>query len=172
MSLVTCDRCFLPDVQKIHEMFFQYDSTRKLAVFLLNVILNIQNFHKEYCTCQENVICNPYTSATVFSGEQYSLFKNCLDFEYLYKIRAKLHGSMMFLLEKKTHFVCTIIGHSFYFEHRCFFTGDNVSISLELAYEEWEKARITEIATNKSPRVLVFRHVASKNSPVADTVLV
>ena len=134
MSLVTCDRCFLPDVQKIHEIFFQYDSRRKLALFLLNAILNIQKFYKEYCTCQENVICNPCTSATVFSGEQYSLFKNCLNFEYLYKIRAKLHGSMMLLLEKKTHFLCNIIGHRFYFEHRCSFTGDNVSISLELAY--------------------------------------
>ena len=120
MSLVTCDRCFLPDVQKIHEMFFQYDSRRKLALFLLNVILNIQKSYKEYCICQENVICNRCISATVFSGEQCALFKNCLDFEYLYKIRAKLHASMMFLLAKKTHFVCTIIGHHFYFEHRCF----------------------------------------------------
>ena len=89
------------------------------------------------------------------------------------KIRAKLHGSIIFLLEKKTHFVCTIIGHRFFYEHQCFFTGNTVRINLELAYEEWEKARITEIATNNSPRVLVFRHyVTPENSSTADTVLV
>lgn len=173
MTTVTCDHCYLPDVQKVHQLFFNYDSRRKLALFLLNVILNIEKFHKQYCTCRQNDICYPCTAASVFSGEQYSLYKNCLDFEYLYKIRAKLHGSIIFLLEKKTHFVCTIIGHRFFYEHQCFFTGNTVRISLELAYEEWEKARITEIATNKSPRVLVFRHhVTPENSSTADTVLV
>ena len=84
-----------------------------------------------------------------------------------------MHGSIIFLLEKKTHFVCTIIGHRFFYEHQCFFTDNTVRISLELAYEEWEKARITETATNKPPHVLVFRHhVTPENSSTADTVLV
>ena len=31
MTTVTCDHCYLLDVQKVHQLLFNYDSRRKLA---------------------------------------------------------------------------------------------------------------------------------------------
>ena len=98
-------------------------------------------FHKEFCTCEHDIICRPCTVAKTYNKEQYKVFENCLNLNYLCEIKGKLHGSMFFLLEKKSHFICRIIGEHFHFEHACFFTGNRVLISSKNAYEEWKKLK-------------------------------
>ena len=72
---------------------------------------------------------------------------------------------MFFLFEKKSHFICRIIGEHFHFEHKCFFMGNRVLISLKTAYEEWEKLKKKKIINN-TLTALVFKNVEQlqKNS--------
>ena len=141
MQFFTCEKCYLPDISKVHAKFFGFETRSELAIFILNLILNIEKFHKEFCTCEHDIICRPCTVGKVYNKEQYKVFEHCLNLDYLCEMKAKLHGSMFFLFEKKSHFICRIIGEHFHFEHKCFFMGNRVLISLKTAYEEWEKLK-------------------------------
>ena len=109
MAFVTCENCYLPDISKFHTKFFGFETRNELAIFILNLILNIEKFHKEFCTCEHDVICRSCTVAKIYNKEQYKVFENCLNLDYLCEIKGKLHRSMFFLLEKKSHFICRII---------------------------------------------------------------
>lgn len=157
MVFVTCEKCYLPDISKVYAKFFGFETRNELAMF--------EKFHKEFCVCEHDIICCSCTVAKIYNKEQYKVFEHCLNLDYLCEIKGKLHGSMFSLFEKKSHFICRIIGEHFYFEHKCFFTGNRVLISLKTAYEEWENFKKKEIINN-TPTVLVFKNVdqLQKNS--------
>lgn len=150
MSLVTCDNnCYLVDSMKIHIKFSFYETRQKLVLFILQVLLNIQKYSHEFCTCEQDFFCRTCAIAQTYKRTQYEVFEHCLNLDFLIDLEGRLHGSICFLLEKKSNFVCTMLEKDFYFEHKCFFTGNMVLIHLKAAYDEWELLKKKEIISKK-----------------------
>lgn len=102
MVLVTCDNnCYLSNKMKFHSRFSFFETRKKLAIFILNVLLNIEKHYKEFCKCKDNFVCPPCTIAKIYEKEQYQLFSQCLNFDFLVNLQQKLHGAMCFSLDEK-----------------------------------------------------------------------
>ena len=101
-----------------------------------------EKYYKDFCVCKEGTIaCYFCIVARVYEGASYQLFEKCLNLDFLIKFKAKLYGTICFLQEQNSHFVCIIFEKEFYYKQKCFFSGNNVKISLRTAYEEWEKTK-------------------------------
>ena len=133
--------CYQLDEMKLHVKFGFFEKRNSIALFLLKVVLNIEKYHKDFCICKEIVACYFCIAAKVYRGSSYQLFENCLKLDFLIKFKARLHGTICFLQEQKSHFVCAITEIFFYYVHKCFFTENNAKISLQTAYEDWEKLK-------------------------------
>ena len=124
-------------------------------MFILNVILNINSFHSIFCQCDNN-ICYPCYMKVIYDEEEvYMIYKNCLDLHFNLEVKTKLYEHLCNMQRLKNHFLCKIIGKQFYYQQKCFFTGNIHKISLEIAYSEWEYIKIKEIL-NKNVRVNIF----------------
>ena len=121
--------------------FFSVEKRSSIALFLLKIVLNIEKYHKDFCICKNNDICYVCVAAKIYDGASNQLFKNCLNLDFLIKFKARMYGTICFLQEQNSHFVCTILEKEFYYKQKCFFSGNNVKISLRAAYEEWEKLK-------------------------------
>ena len=93
--------------------------------------------------------------------EVYVVYKNCLDLHFLLEVKTKLYEHLCKMQRLKNHFLCKIIGKQFHYQHKCFFTGYNYKISLEITYSEWENIKIKEIV-NKNVRVNIFDFLRQK----------
>ena len=93
--------------------------------------------------------------------EVYVVYKNCLDLNFLLEVKTKLYEHLCKMQRLKNHFLCKIIGKQFHYQHKCFFTGYNYKISLEITYSEWENIKIKEIV-NKNVRVNIFDFFKAK----------
>ena len=113
-----------------------------MVLFLLKVVLNIEKYYKDFCVCKEGTVtCYFCVVARVYEGASYQLFEKFLNLDFLIKFKARLYGTICFLQEQNSHFVCTILEKEFYYKQKCFFSGNNVKISLRAASEEWEKLK-------------------------------
>ena len=48
MTFVTCEKCYLPDISKVHAKFFGFETRNELSIFILNLILNIESSIKNF----------------------------------------------------------------------------------------------------------------------------
>ena len=147
----TCKNCFLFDEFKLSMEvgFFKKRRTTDVAM-ILNIILNIQKYFLEYCECNGEVVCMYCFVADVFNEKvPYVIYKNCLDLDFLYKVNENLQVFLSELLRQNSHFLCRIINEKYQHEHKCFFTGKKVFISVKEAVKEWEKVKVEGIKTNQ-----------------------
>ena len=84
----------------------------------------------------------------------YKIYKNCLNLDFLSKIKENLHSHMCTLYDKKDHFLCKIINEKFHYHHKCMFTGTNVYVDVSVAYSKWEKIKIEELVKNEAKVVV------------------
>ena len=78
------------------------------------LVLNIEKYHKDFCTCKDNDICYVCVAAKIYDGASYQLFKNCLDLDFLTKFKGRLYGIICFLQEQNSHFVSCILEKEFF----------------------------------------------------------
>ena len=80
---------------------------------------------------------------------------------FSFRSQNKTYEHLCKMQRLKNHFLCKIIGKQFHYQHKCFFTGYNYKISLEITYSEWENIKIKEIV-NKNVRVNIFDFLRQK----------
>ena len=80
----------------------------------------------------------------------YKIYKNCLNLDFLSKVKENLHLQMCTLFEKKDHFLYKIINEKFYYHHKCMFTGTNIYVDVSVTYSEWEKIKIDAIVKKET----------------------
>ena len=82
---MSCNQCFRDNAGKFEKVSNVFTSRRPLLVFLLNVILNVEEIWEEYCSCpntgkQTCLICQ---FRQVYFDDQFKLYEHCFDFNYL-----------------------------------------------------------------------------------------
>ena len=153
--MAACTNCYLFDQVKLHAKVGFFKARKHMVVFILNVLLNIENLHFDFFECDNENICYPCFMADIYDEEQvYSVYKNCLDLDFLSQFKESLHLHLCKLFESKNHFLCKIIEEQFYYSRKCFFRGYIVHIKVQTAYLEWGKLKINEII-KKDAKVVI-----------------
>ena len=102
---------------------------------MLNAILNVDNeIWEEYCLCSntgtQTCLINQFRE--VYFGDQFKLYKNCFDFNYLARFYYHLTENLQRLLkETDTYFVCRLINKKFFYKNKNFFDGQTYCYSVE-----------------------------------------
>ena len=147
--MAACKNCFLYNEINLHAKVGFFETRKDLVLFLLNIVLNIKDLFIDNCKCDGENICQPCSMGEIFNEKTvYEIYKNCLNLDFLSKIKEKLHLNMCTLFDKKDDFLCKIINKKFNYYHKCMFTGTDVYPDLFVVYSEWEKIKIKELVTN------------------------
>ena len=125
-------------------LFFK--DRHSLVLFLLNVILNIQNIWLKFCKCDGNNNCLPCQSNICYGEYQYVVYKQCLNLDFLAKVRENLHTNLLKMVNANNHFLCEIINNKYIIHHyEDWFTGENVNCELDFCLTSHEKNKMNEI---------------------------
>ena len=130
--------CFLYDQEKLENGCCFFKDRHSLVLFLLNVILNIQDHWIKFCKCDGKNICLPCQANICYHKYQYTLYKNCLNLDFLAKVRENIHTNLLKMVFSNNHFLCQIINKKYCYHYKDWFTGDNVSYELEFGLTSHE----------------------------------
>ena len=144
----SCKNCFLADEEKLENACCYFVSRHSLVLFLLNVILNIQKMWFEFCTCDGKNICLSSEANICYREYQYSIYNQCLNLDFLTKVKENLYYNLSEMIKKNNHFVCKIINNQFYYENISWFNGHKYEYSLENTLLFFEQKMIDKIINN------------------------
>ena len=135
--MAACKNCFLYSEINLHAKVGFFETRKDLVLFLLNVVLTIKDLFIDNCKCDGENICQPCSMGEIFNEKTvYEIYKNCLNLDFLSKIKEKLHLNMCTLFDKKDDFLCKIINKKFNYYHKCMFTGTDVYPDVFVVYSE------------------------------------
>ena len=76
------------------------------------------------------------------------IYKNCLNLDYLAKLRENLFDNLVKMLSLNSHFICEIINEKFQYEHKDWFSGEKMLFDLETCLKAWEEKNMKKIMLN------------------------
>ena len=148
--MASCKNCFLCDEFKLHSKVGFFESRKDMAVFILNVILNVQKYFIQFCKCDGETICLQCEIANMFDSKTtYEIYKNCLNLDFLLKVKQNLHLKLCELQEKHNHFLCKIINEKYHYSIKSVFSGEDIFFDVKKALTEWEETKTEEICRGK-----------------------
>ena len=142
---MVCKNFCLFDQEKLEIQCCFFKDRHSLVLFLLNVILNIQKKWMDVCWCDGSKICLVCQSNIVYREYQYVIYKNCLNLDFLAKVRENLHKNLLKIVKSNNHFLCEIINEKFKYYHKDWFNGNQVHCDLEHFSSLWEKYKMEKI---------------------------
>ena len=148
---MSCDQCFRKNAGEFEKVSNVFTRRKPLLVFMLNVILNVQEVWEEYCSCSNTVkqTCLICQFRKICFDDQFKLYEHCFDFNYLVRFHYHLTENLQRLLkETNTHFVCRLINKKFFYKNKNFFNGQTYCYSVEEALVFSEKTFIKSIEKN------------------------
>ena len=107
-KIMDCAGCLKKNRIQFEKKTCLFEDRHHLAVFLLNVILNIQYEETGFCRCKRQEICLVCQAKTYYQNYQYKIYEHSLDFNFLAKLRENLYRNMLKLLTLDNHFVLSI----------------------------------------------------------------
>ena len=147
--MTSCSNCFLFDADKLHAEIGYFKRRRDMVVFILNVILNIQEFFIEYCKCDGENICLLCEIEDMFKKTQFAVYDSSLNLDFVNKVRENLHLKLLDLSEEHNHFVCKVINEKYFCEDENWFSGKKSLFGLDYCLFQWEKYQFDRIKNNQ-----------------------
>ena len=102
----------------------------------------------EFCTCDGKNICLSCEANICYREYQYSIYNQCLNLDFLTKVKENLYYNLSEMIKKNNHFVCKIINNQFYYENVSWFNGHKYEYSLENTLLFFEQKMIDKIINN------------------------
>ena len=149
-----CAGCLKKNRIEFEKKTCLFEDRHHLAVFLLNVILNIQCEWTGFCQCKRHETCLVCQAKIYYQNYQYKIYEHSLDFNFLAKLRENLYRNMLKLLTLDNLFVCRIINKKYKYFHRDWFTGEKHDYHAELCLGTYEQMKIKKIMSNDCKVVL------------------
>ena len=109
LDKMACEMCQNDEI--FNKTFTEFESRRGVVVFLLNIVLNIQELGvKLFCHC-ENVtdFCDFCKVFKKYKNIQYLSYENLLKFNFLEKFAQNLYTDLYNLRKKDAHLICCLI---------------------------------------------------------------
>ena len=156
-----CENCFLFDEEKLDKEMNYIEDKHSLTLFLLNVILNIQEIWNEFCICDGENICLPCQANICYREYQYSVYKSCLNYDFLIQIKDNLYSNLIKRVPSYNHFLCKIINKKYKCEYKSWFSGETVEYDLDFCLKFYKEKKINGILNNDIKvirlKMLLFR---------------
>ena len=83
--------------------------------------------------CQVNIHYHEY---------EYVIFQNCLNLDFLAKVRENIGGNLYKLAALNSHFVCEIINEKCQYQNKDWFTGRQLFFDLKDCLLRWEQKKL------------------------------
>ena len=147
-----CSGCFLFDEFVLHSRVGFFESRKEMVIFMINVIMNIQNYANNCCKCIGQKLCLPCEVAEIFQEKvTFEIYKNCFNLDFLLKIKDNLCIQLVNLHESHDHFLCKILNEQYkYNQEKCIFIlVDQLELALEKLVKSGKKL-IDKIVNQKS----------------------
>ena len=153
---MSCINCFKNNAEAFEKATCVFQSRRSLVLFLLNMVLNIKDLWEHYCFCDSSVIlCAVCQFKIVYLNDEYDLYENSLDFNFLARFQDHVHKNLKrLLLETDGHFVCELINRKFFYAHKDWFTGKIEQCYLPYWLQVYENDKIKNIKNKEFKIVL------------------
>ena len=139
--MAPCKNCFLFDEEKLENACCFLTERYLLAFSLLNVVLNFQKMWLQFVY----PVCLPCQANICYRDYHYVVYKNCLNLDFLSKVRENLHQNLLKMSTSYNHFLCEKINKKYLYHHKGWFTGENVTYDLDFCLTFYEKSEMNKI---------------------------
>ena len=120
-----------------------------MVIFLLNVVLNIEKFWKDFCFCTNcKLICSVCQMQIVYLNDQHNLYEHSFNMDFLLKFHQHLIKNLNSLLEIDCHFVCEVINKKYFYILKYLFDGSKKDFDFSDCLHEFEIKKINQIKNN------------------------
>lgn len=151
---MVCRNCLQEDNEIFKYKCNVFGNRHYLVLFLVNIILNIKKMRNDFCKCDGETICLVCQSMKIYKDYEHVVYRNCLNLDFLCKVRENLIQNMYRLFTMNNHFVCKIINEKYQYDHKDWFTGNKNFYDLDSALTFFEQKQINKIINNNC-KVLV-----------------
>ena len=146
---MACENCFVNKTEKFQKTTCILKSRQSLVLFLLKVVLNIEMFWVDFCYCTDSkLICSICQMRVVYLNDQYDIYENSFNMDFLSKFHHDLIANLNSLFEIECHFVCKVINTKYFYTVKDFFDGHIKHFDLSDCLKEFENKRINRIKNN------------------------
>ena len=116
LEKLTCENFFVNKTGKFQKASCVFKSRYSMVIFLLNVVLNIEKFWKDFCFCTNcKLICSVCQMQIVYLNDQHNLYEHSFNMNFLLKFHQHLIKNLNNLLEIDCHFVCEVINKKLFY---------------------------------------------------------
>ena len=143
---MVCENCFVNKTGKFQKASCVFKSRQPMVIFLLNVVLNIEKFWKDFCFCTDSkLICSVCQMRVVYLNDQYDIYENSFNMDFLLKFHQHLIKNLNSLLEIEYRFVCKVINEKYFYILKDLFDGSKKHFYLSDCLNEFENKKINQI---------------------------
>ena len=83
---MVCQNCYKNNTESFEKATCGFDSQRSLVLFLLNVIINIEDIRDKYCFCEKCVV--PFLVCQFrYLNDEYMIYENLFNLHFLADFR-------------------------------------------------------------------------------------
>ena len=153
---MSCQNCYKNNAKSFKKATCVFDSRRSLVLFLLNVVLNIEEIWEKYCFCDKCVVpCLVCQFRISYLHDEYAIFGNSFNLQFLANFQDHMHKNLKKLLLKTgSHFTCELINKKFFDVHEDWFIGKFENYYLPQRLQVFENNKIKDIKNNDFKIVL------------------
>ena len=99
----------------------------------------------QFCKCGGINICFPCQANICYRKYQYVVYENCLNLNFLLKVKDNLHLNLFKMVPTYNHFLCMIINKKYQYIHKDWITGEDNSYDLDFCLTNYEQKKIKAI---------------------------
>lgn len=146
------------DCFKSKDKFFkrtsEFFNRINLVEFLLKIVLNVEESSGWYCDCDGSGLCVYCVCRESFYNDQYEIYKNSHDMDFLEKCHRELMMHLMFLLKNDGHFVCHLINRGFKYMFEDWCDGNYMAFTIIEIVRKHKKHKNIEIKNDNCTIIL------------------
>ena len=151
---MVCKNCFQEDNEMFKYNCNVFKDRHNLVLYLINIVMNIKEIWMDFCKCIGEEICLVCQANMFYKKYEHTIYRNCLNLNFLAKVRENVCGNLNKLLTLNNHFVCEVINRKYQYKHEDWFTGKQLFFDLELCLTKWEEKQISNILSNNCQVIL------------------
>ena len=146
---MVCENCFVNKTEKFAKASCIFKSCQPMVIFLLNVILSIEKFWKDFCFCTDSIlICSVCKMRLIYLNDQCDIYENSFNMDFLLKFHQHLIKNLNSLLEINCYFVCKVINEKYFYTLKDLFDGSKKHFNLCDCLNEFENKKNNQIKSN------------------------
>ena len=149
-----CQDCLKRNKELFEKKPHLFEDHHHLTLFLINIVLNIQNFWSVFCCCKRSEICLVCQAKVCYQNYEDKIYDKCLDLNFLAETRENIYRNLLRLLTLDNHFVCRIINQKYCYIHKNWFTGEKFKYDLDYCFTTLEQKKLEKIKNNNCKVVL------------------